>query len=240
MKKKILCLAMTVLMVVGASMTAQAEDFYGSTDWNVTFTGEKMESNFTSADITEEILAIQPGDSISLQVNLKNASKNDTDWYMTNEVLESLEDSVEVAQYGAYTYKLSYTDVAGAETVIYDSEVVGGEEDLVPEGEGLHQATNSLEDYFYLDTLGVGETGVVYLYVQLDGETQGNDYQKTLAQLQMNFAVEIVNNGTIIKTVQTGDAAPIMIFSAIALCSGLVVLFLVMKQMKDRREQKGV
>ena len=42
-----------------------------------------------------------------------------------------------------------------------------------------------------LDTLAKGDKGRITLEVELDGETQGNDYQNTLADLQMNFAVEL-------------------------------------------------
>ena len=230
---------MTILMVVGASMTAYAEDYIGSDNWTVSFTGEKMDSNFAGSDIDESILNIQPGDSIRLQVNISNDSKRTTDWYMTNEVLESLEDAITVAEGGAYTYILSYVAVDGTETVLFDSDAVGGENNLEALSEGLHQATDNLEDYFYLDTLKTGEKGIVYLYVQLEGETQGNDYQDTLAKLQMNFAVELVEDGTIIQTVKTGDASPIMLFSLLALLSGIVVMIIAMKQAKDRREQKG-
>ena len=239
MKKKILCLVMTLLMVVGASMTAHAEDFIGSDDWTVSFTGEKMESNFSATDMDESILNIQPGDSIRVQVNISNDSTRTTDWYMTNAVLKSLEDAGSPAKGGAYTYKLSYVAVDGTETVLFDSDAVGGENTDENVSEGLHQATESLEDYFYLDTLKTGEKGIVYLYVQLEGETQGNAYQDTLAELAMNFAVELVEDGTIIQTVKTGDAAPIMLFSLLALLSGVVVMIIAMKQMKDRRNQKG-
>ena len=44
--------------------------------------------------------------------------------------------------------------------------------------------------FFYLKTLEPGESGNVKLLVGLDGESQGNVYQDTLAKLMMNFAVE--------------------------------------------------
>ena len=144
MKKRILCLAMTFFMAVGLAMPAHAQDFVGGNNWAVTFTGKEMSSNFTSAEMTEEVLNIQPGDSITVQVSLKNEDKEDTDWYMTNEVLKTLEDSVSVAEGGAYTYILTYTGVDGAKTVLYSSEVAGGE------GGSLDQATQALENYFYL------------------------------------------------------------------------------------------
>lgn len=239
MKKRILCLAMTMLMVAGASFTANAEDYEGGKDWTVSFTGEAMESNFKSAEMTEEILQIQPGDSITLQVNLKNDGKNKTDWYMANEVLQTLEESKDSAEGGAYTYILTYYDPDGAETVLYSSEVVGGEEDTSKEGEGLHQATATLKDYFYLDRLAETETALVKLYVKLDGETQGNDYQDTLARLKMNFAVEEVHDG-VTTTVKTGDnITPMIMFSCMALASGLLLFFFGVKAAKDRKDKKG-
>ena len=93
MKKKILCLSMAMLLLLSMSMNVLAEEFEGSQDWNVSFDGDKMESNFKSAEMTEEILNIQPGDSITLQVNVQNSYKEKTDWYMTNEVLKTLEES---------------------------------------------------------------------------------------------------------------------------------------------------
>ena len=97
---------MTLLMVVGASMTAHAEDYVSSEDWTVSFTGEKMVSNFTGTEMDESILNIQPGDSITVKVNISNDSEKNTDWYMTNAIIKSLEDAVTVAEGGAYTYNL--------------------------------------------------------------------------------------------------------------------------------------
>ncbi len=84
---------------------------------------------------------------------------------------------------------MTYYDPSGAEVVLYDSETVGGEGTSYV-GKGLEQATDSLDDFFYLDRLDAGKAGSVHLKVILDGETQGNGYQDTLARLQMNFAVE--------------------------------------------------
>ena len=108
---------------------------------------------------------------------------------MTNEVLSSLEDSQSMANGGAYGYRLAYINSLGEETILYSSENVGGEKGSAA-GEGLHEVTDNLEEFFYLDRLEPGASGMVTLKVVLDGETQGNTYQNTLASLQMNFAVE--------------------------------------------------
>lgn len=189
MKKRITCLLAALALALGTGTAAYAEDFTGSPDWAVTFDGKKMESNFKSSELAEEIYQIQPGDTMAVQIQIQNAGEKDTDWYMTNEILRSLEDSQSVASGGAYAYILTYTDRKGTETVLYTSEAVGGEGEAGGK-EGLYQATDSLGEYFFLDSLANGESGTVRLTVGLDGETQGNAYQDTLAQLQMNFAVE--------------------------------------------------
>ena len=194
-----------------------------------------MDSNFKGVEMTEEILNIQPGDSITLQVNLKNDVDHKADWYMTNEVLQTLEDSNNSAEGGAYTYILTYHAPDGAQTVLYSSEVVGGENAGSQTNEGLHQATAGLENYFFLDRLTNRESAYITLYVQLDGETQGNSYQDTLARLKMNFAVEKVA-GPIV--VQTGDASNMMMYAGMALVAGMALFFVAFLNNRRNREEE--
>lgn len=238
MKKRILCLAMAVFMVVGTGMTASAKDYQGKDGWMVNFENDKMLSNFKSSDISDSTTNVQPGDSITLKVQVKNSDTVKTDWYMTNEVVQTLEEAQNSADNGGYEYRLSYLDESGTEDVIYDSEVVGGDVDDADD-EGLHEATGSLEDYFFLDRLEAGQSGTVCLRLAVDGETQGNGYQDTFAKLKMNFAVEKVTAGktTIIKT---GDTSHAMLFSALALASGVILLIFGLKSMNNmKRNRKG-
>lgn len=193
MRKDIPILALAAVLAVSMPTAAYAETSYGSPDWRVSFMeGNKMESNFRTSDLDEVIYGMQPGDNVIVEMELKNENAATTDWYMTNEVLRSLEESTENAgaSGGAYTYRLIYTDKDGNEESLFDSDTVGGEGESGA-GEGLHQATDATKRYMYLDTLAKGQGGHISLEVALDGETQGNDYQDTLADLQMNFAVEL-------------------------------------------------
>lgn len=250
MKKRILCLVMAVFMAAGTSITAFAEKIQGNTDWVVSFDGKKMNSNFTSSDMNAEVYKLLPGDSMELQIGIRNTSQGETDWYMTNEIIQSLEDSQSAADGGAYTYRLTYLDHKQKETVLFSSEKIGGE----GTEDGLEQATEAMEDYFYLDRLGTGQAGSVHLTVSLDGETQSNGYQDTLAKLQMDFAVEKVEKDVEYKTGETvevtkvkkvfrsapktGDASPILLLSALALVSGLVLLFLGIRAIRRRRSDE--
>ena len=191
-RSKVLCLAAAALLLV-PSFPVRAEDRQGASGWQVTFNGKSMDSNFTSGKMSDEVNAMQPGDSVELTVTIKNVFDGQADWYMKNEVLESLEDAGDAAG-GAYDYLLTYTDISGTTTTLYSSEKFGGEGRIG--GVGLHGATTTLKAYFYLDRMGDGDSGTVKLKVALDGETLVNDYQNTLARLQMDFATELVTSGT--------------------------------------------
>ena len=260
MKKRILCLAMIAVMVLGIPMTANAEVINGAQDWAVVYKEKEISSNFNGKDAVEDVLKnIQPGDTIQLQVKLENKNTKKSDWYMANEVLQSLEDG-SIASNGAYTYILTYTDPDGNVETIYSNERVGGDYDKInarstdESDEGLNQATNMLEEHFYLGRLNSGESGLVKLLVMLDGETQGNDYQKTIAKLQMDFAVEevsevthervekiekekkIVQREIVTTAVKTGDASQIALLSAVALMSGITLIGVAVKQTKGRKK----
>lgn len=269
MKKKVCSLLLVSLCSAALAVpawcpgTVHAEELTGSRDWLVEFDGEEMKSNFSSQEMAEEIYGILPGDTMDLQVSIRNSGKDAMDWYLSNEILKSLEEGSQ-AEGGAYTYRLAYTDGAGEETLLYDSSTVGGEGSSQA-GEGLHQATNALEDFLYLDQLDTGEGGTVNLQVTLDGETQGNSYQNTLAALQMNFAAETAAPATVTeqgedktiektqqgedtvttvyqtqsKTPKTGDTAPILLLSALALVSGVVLIVIAVIYLKRHRQEGG-
>ncbi len=251
MGKKGIGLILALGLFLGCMVPAQAETYYGDDSWHVAFTPEEeMESTFKTADLDEVVSGLQPGDNVIITLALENRHKETTDWYMTNKVLYSLEDrsANSATGGGAYTYRLAYTDKAGTETVLFDSETVGGEEKSAA-GEGLHEATDSLKDYFYLDTLENGQKGKITLEVALDGETQGNDYQDTLADLQMNFAVELRENAPAVpqtpgtpkkpgSLVKTGDENTPLLLAVIMAGSGLVLLGFCVLQWKEGRRRK--
>ncbi|MCI8632908.1 MAG: hypothetical protein HFE64_05435 [Lachnospiraceae bacterium] len=192
MKKINRCIALLLMAAVCILNAAgvSAAEHEGEEGWLVTFDSERLVSNMeTGEEFTEVLGRIQPGDTVTLRVALHNEASEATDWYMQNEVLNSFEKSVQ-ASGGAYSYILSYIDEKGTETVIYNSNTVGGDE-VIGQRVGLEQATISLTDYFYVATLKEQERGAVLLTVGLDGETNGNQYQNAAADLKMDFAVEL-------------------------------------------------
>lgn len=243
MRKIVVSFVAVCMLLLSAPLSAQAEEFSGGDGWRVEFNGRKMESTFKSTDIDDVIYQLQPGDTVNLHLELKNSYEEETNWYMSNKVLQSLEDSQRVANGGAYSYILTYIEPDGTKRLLYSSESVGG--DTINEsGEGLHQATDSLEDFFYLDRLTSGENAEIILTVKLEGETQGNEYQNTLAKLQMNFAVERMGRDAsplfpqMTKLVKTGDTTNILIFVAMTLIAGMVCVVLAVIAGKKKGKEK--
>ena len=149
MWKRIMCLtianfAVAVFLMAAAPLIAHAEDFQGSDGWLVEFLGAELNSNFQSNQIQEEIYNIQPGDSVYFEVELTNKADFTTDWYMTNEVLRTLEESNDCAEGGAYTYILTYVDPEGTENVVVISCGLGVQTVAELAGKPVYAAANSL------------------------------------------------------------------------------------------------
>ena len=215
MKKIIVSLLLVTLLLIGSVATAYGESYNGPDGLYVTYDGKALTSNLNLADILDEL---QPGDDITIKVTLNNNADGETDWWMKNDVIKTFEESTE-ASGGAYTYVLSYN---GEE--LYNNQNLGGDA-VVNDKVGLEKADGSLEDFFFLEMLTKGQTREVVLKVALDGETQGNAYMDTIANLDLVFAVEPRATKEVI--VKTGDTTVILPYIAMGL-AGLVLLIAVL------------
>ena len=235
-RSAILALSLTLMMVLGMTFTAGAES--NEYEWESRFTGTRIVSNFDSNEIADKVSDLQPGDEVTFEVSYVNEYKGDTDWYLENEVVKTLEATEGTnASGGGYTYELSHTDSTGATDVLFSNERVGGE--ATPNNmEGLEQATNALDDWFYLETLGYKKSGKVTLKVAFEGETQNNEYMNTNGALDLRFAVEIPETDK--RIVKTGDDSPLGLWSAACiLAAALLLILAVLSRRKDRRAAAG-
>ncbi len=215
MRKKLLCLLLALLLLCSISVLASAEALAG----DVTFTaaGRMEEENF---NVDQVFSGLEPGDERSYTVYVHNRHPQTTRWYMSNEVLKSLEESAAAGKIlgGAYSYKLTWNGPGGSQ-VIYDStsddqqhvNFVGGDEGF-DNRVGLHEATSNLEDFFFLDTLNSGESGVV--------------------------TVELKDAGgkTAVKTGDENNLTPYYIGMVV---TGLLFLYLALDALTDRMYKKG-
>ncbi|MBR2683946.1 MAG: hypothetical protein IKE22_11855 [Atopobiaceae bacterium] len=233
------------LALVLAPVSAHAESFTGKDGWQVTFGSNKqMGTNFSDADFADALGQVQPGDDITLSVGLKNAYSETTDFYVANKIMKAFEDSE--AQGGAYSYRLTYTGPDGKSKTLYESASIGGDDN-----NGLNDVDSGLADFLYLGSIEPGKEGRVELYVKLDGETQGNDYMRKLADLKLSFAAEIPEGKEVTKTVRktvpqtstvttsvnTGDTTQLLpLFVALGV-SGLVLLALAVDNVRRSRAE---
>ena len=237
MKKKVLAFIVVLSLILALPLTVSADHLSGRSDKRVEFTkDEKLVSNFSSSSLADEARGLQPGDDITFTITLINTSGKTADWYVLNEIVNSLEDTQKKAAGGAYSYLLTYAPSAGTPVTIFDSKKVGGEL-KENEPEGLHVVDTALKNYIALETMRTGKSGVVTLKVSLDGETQGNSYQDSIADLRLRFAVEVTPTGKIIKT---GDESiklsPFYIGMAV---TGVLFLALAVDGFLQRKRQRG-
>ena len=220
--KKFIALLSCMLFILGSIGTVFADE-NTTTAGSCEFTGKEMVSSFDSNKIAASVSQMEPGDSVIFSVDIKNNSSISTKWYMSNDVLKSLEDTQAVAENGGYSYILTFVGPDGKEDTIYSSTSVGGEKEAT--------------------TLEPGEGGSEKLLVGLDGESQGNIYQDTLAKLMMNFAVEDNSNPTspnpptfttTTSKVKTGDIWSIA--SAVVFVIGIILMILAF--VSDRKGAK--
>lgn len=252
MKRTIKTLAVVVAVALAAAVftvPAFAETIPGPSNLRVTFGSDgKMSTNFEANEIGSTIGELQPGDTTTLSIALKNDYKDTTNWYLKNEILESLEESTQGAYGGAYGYHLSYVGPDNQTTMLFSSDTVGGGKEGDYKG-GLKDVNNGIDDFFYIGQLNSGQSGKVELAISLEGETQGNAYQNArLADIQMQFAVDIVGSNEANRNIvyasmmQTGDQLmsnlPILLGLAGA---GLIVLIIALVGLrKKKRDEEGV
>lgn len=206
MRNRFYGLLLAALLVTFLPLRAFAADTLdGGT---VSFDGSEIVNgqNTTSASLV-------PGGSTTTAVSIVNSSSGTTNWYLSDDVISTLEDSRSTATGAAYSYTLSYSLNGGTAVTLYDSDTVGGETSAggaVGLAEAVYRLNGNSGDskYYYLGQLASGGTGVVYLTVGLDGTSMTNSYQSTAAQLALQFAVEEVTSTTVTNTRYETEVVP--------------------------------
>ena len=254
--KKILpVLALTLALVIGMSSSVLAESY--KYDGTCTFNGKEMVEDFSSSTIADAVSNLQPGDDVTFTVQYVNGANESTDWYMENAIAQTLENASQkkavegtgTPEKGGYSYELVQYDKDGKKNVLFSNAEVGGDEGTVQDLNdpnkkltGLEPSTNALDDWFYIDTLSKkGQNGKVVLHVAFDGETEVNDYMDTDGELNVRFAVELTPKGTTTtKAVKTGDQSNLLMWAAIGLVAGLLMLvFAFLSRRGDRKSAQG-
>lgn len=242
---------LAIALITGAAMvSADASALSNKIDGSCYYDGNKIISDFDSGKVSTAITNLQPGDDVTFTVEYTNRSSDSTDWYMSNKVIQTLEKAnaakkvkgTGTPENGGYTYTLDHTDKNGKTTTLFSNAKVGGE--AKPAGmQGLEQATNALDEWFFIQTLNKGESGIVTLKVAFEGETEVNDYMDTYGEVMLKFAVEKTPIGAgktySGKGVATGDTANLWPWVIAMLIAGLLLLLLALGSRRKDDEVKG-
>ena len=230
MKKTIisLFLALSVLTGLGAPIRADGA-LEGGT---VRFDGRRLTADFSPASLRGRADALQPGDDVTITIELKNAHGESADFWAKNEILKSFLDS---EKGGVYGYSLRFENADGSVRELYRSERVGGLDAQGNSLGGLKEINGQLRDYFYLGTVPAGGTGTLELTLKIDGETNTNDYMNTLAKLRLSFAVELDGE----RVVSTGDETRLLPYLTAAAISGAVLLALAIRKLEKKKKERG-
>ena len=239
-----------VLAAVCLPASAFAAHLEGKKGWTATYTaGGKMTETYPDNDqnsFADTLSHLQPGDDVTFTVKAVHSKGKAADWYVSNEIIKSLEAEGDDAAGSKYSYEISWKGPKQSR-VLYSSDRVGGDDSE----EGLNEATNALDDYIFLERMSKGQSGTVTVKVALDGETEGNAYFDTLAQLRVRFAVEPVTPDTEKNTpgggshdnrtiVRTGDDTRLFPLYVAMVVSGVLLMALVVQTVREQRsERKG-
>lgn len=247
MKRFTLLLTALIMVLCFSAGKAFAEHYPETpTDWKVTFDGgDSLKTNYTDQEISNILKNMQPNDSATLEFTLVNDYDKPVAWWMSNEVMKSLEEN-SVASDGAYTYELMYYPSDGSDPVsIYYSNVVGGTDSQ----DGLKEATEALnednldEKCFFLEEIAAHGTARVTIRIKLDGEAEANSYQNTDAQLGIRFVVELLKTEPREehrkKVVYTGDPNDLRPYYLTATASFLVMVAGGLYLYKTRKEEEA-
>ena len=251
MKQKIWVLLCMLMAALALPSLALADDVSaGDTgSWHVTYTSAgNLEDDYSSSEYAAQVKKLQPGDTITFEVNLSHENENPGEWYLSSQVIRTLEESSQgLAAGGAYGYYLAYSGPEG-EKVLFDSASLGGDN----AAGGLDSATSALKEYVYLDRLSHGQKAKVTLKVSLDGETEGDAYFDTLAQVKMGFAVTPTTSTSVEEMqtvtressidgrrtmVKTGDEVRLFPFYVLMVVSGLLLLALAVQSLRMRAQE---
>lgn len=179
MGKKIAMIGVIISVVLAMGMLVHA-----ATNATVTFTDdEKLVLSDTSLGNVFEGMA--PGDKRTLTIEVINEDIHTTDFYMSAEALQSLED-VNKSSGGAYNIVLTVDDNA-----IYSNSDIGGASSLgTSTSKGLYDV-EELKDKLFVATLSQGQRAVVRFTMGLDGEaftnSDDNSYANALGEFNFEF-----------------------------------------------------
>ena len=218
--KKIIALLFTVVLLLSSTVTVFAAD------GKVTYSGNagsfvfEPGSDHSLTDLFPNFKGVMPGDTLTQKITVKNNADNKVKVKIYIRSLGAHEDSVEfLSQLGLKVAKSSDNEMA------YMFDAAANE-------------TAQLTDWVYLGTLYSG--GEVNLDVTLNVPVElPNEYQNKIGYLDWEFMIEeFPVEPDDPKPPQTGDNSHMGLWFALMLCSGAMLIILLVWRKKDKEKEE--
>ena len=219
--KKIIALLFTVVLLLSSTVTVFAAD------GKVTYSGNagsfvfEPGSDHSLTDLFPNFKGVMPGDTLTQKITVKNNADNKVKVKIYIRSLGAHEDSVEfLSQLGLKVAKSSDNEMA------YMFDAAANE-------------TAQLTDWVYLGTLYSG--GEVNLDVTLNVPVElPNEYQNKIGYLDWEFMIEeFPVEPDDPKPPQTGDNSHMGLWFTIMLCSGAMLIILLVWRKKDKENEEN-
>ena len=218
--KKIIALLFTVILLLSSTVTAFAADgkvTYSGNAGNFVF---EPGSEHSLTDLFPNFKGVMPGDTLTQKITVKNDADNKVKVKIYIRSLGVHQDSVEfLSQLGLKVAKSNDNEMA------YMFDAAANE-------------TAQLTDWVCLGTLYSG--GEVNLDVTLNVPVElDNEFQNKIGYLDWEFMIEEfpIEEGDP-KPPQTGDNSNLGLWFAIMLCSGAMLIILLIWRKKDKENEE--
>lgn len=221
MKKKIFGIILSIATVMLSCAPVVAAE-----DTLITFEGDSQKF-ITQEGTNEGFEDMQPGETRSVSVRLKNDNSDTMDFFMSAEILDNIAEKGN--KDAVYDFSISKDNETFFASVIGATGNTIGEEYLTDD--------NNIK----LATLAKGEESLVTVSLTLDGDSTENAYMNQAGQIKLRFSAgtPVENLGEtqtiiqrVINYVKTGDSAQFVLLGGLLVVSAIGVIVFMKKTKK--------
>lgn len=170
MKKKCITLLITLALLLATGLTASAAE-------TITFKGQAEKFVTDVSGDAESFDDMLPGEKRTISLTLKNEDSSEMKFYMSAEILDNIASKTADSQ-AVYDFVISKNGQPFFTTIIG-----GGTAKNTSAGEKYLDESNNI----LLDTLAQGQSDVIDISLELEGNSTGNSYMKQTGEIQLVF-----------------------------------------------------
>lgn len=170
MKKKSITLLITLALLLATALPAFAAE-------TITFKGQAEKFVKEVTGDAEAFTDMLPGENRTIRLTLKNEDSSEMKFYMSAEILDNIASKTADSQ-AVYDFVISKNGQPFFTTIIG-----GGTAKNTSAGEKYLDESNNI----LLDTLAQGQSDVIDISLELEGNSTGNSYMQQTGEIQLVF-----------------------------------------------------